>query len=569
MSRFGTFFEGLRIKERESVVTWAEENIILPPIVTPEKYGPFTTRERPYMREPLECFGLPGITDMTLSWGAQLAKTATIHIGGLYRYHFRPGPQLYVLSNTPLARSISTTRFQPIIKATPCLSVDMPSNMDDFSYQEMKMAKGVIRFSGAGSASALAAHSIRTVILDEADKYPLPTGDEAAPLVLAHQRTKTFKKSAFRCEASTPTVNLSLFWTRYTAGDQRKFMIPCMDCGEFFEFEHTRETFVWSQEAKENNGFWDMAEVARTAHYVCPHCKAIITDRDKLSLLQKGGWKATNPQSIPSHRSYQLSSFYSPDVTFGQMALEYIKGCYGGGLRDYYNGWLGIAWEEREMQIKEDSVESCCENYLTGYCPINAPLAVGLFADPGLHETHWVAMVYDLNGTHYVIDQGTVLNMTDLLTLAKDKTWLTPEGKRVRATVGLIDSGDFTKEVYDICYTSKGQFYPSKGEEATYGVPFGRTKMSTYGGMELFKYRDHAAKTELYINKITKKEGVRLYFPRDISKAFIKGMTGQQLIKKRTRTGYSLEWKDVADDHYGDCVKLGVIWFWHAYDAGL
>lgn len=569
MSRFGTLFDGLLIKPRESVVEWAERNVVFPPIVSSEKHGAFTTRERPYMREPLECFGEPGVTDLTLSWGAQLAKTATIHVGGLYRYIFRPGPQLYVLSNTPLSRSISTTRFQPVIQSSPVLARDMPSNMDNFSYQEMKMMKGVIRFAGAGSVSALSSHSIRCVILDEADKYPLPKVDEAPSIELAHQRTKTYGNGGFRCEASTPTVTTSLFWQRYLAGDQRKFMLACRHCGGRIELKHERETLVWSPEAKENNGRWNYAEVSRTAHYVCPHCSAVITDADKIIMLSSGEWEARNPAAVPSHRSYQLSSLYSPDVTFGRMAVKYLKGCFGGGLRDYWNGDNGEAWEERAREVKEDAVRSRCENYLVGTCPLSAPMAVGIFADPGLHLTHWVAMAFAQNGDHFVIDHGTCMNSSELLVIARTKTWMTPEGKKVRATVGLIDSGDFTKEIYDLCYESRGMFFPSKGEESTCGVPFGRTKLKTHGGLELFKYQDYAAKNDLYVNKIAVPVGVGLYFPIDVADAFIAGLSGQQLIKIRTRSGYALAWKKLPHDHYGDCVKLGVVWFWHAYDAGL
>jgi hypothetical protein len=45
----------------------------------------------------------------------------------------------------------------------------------------------------------------------------------------------------------------------------------------------------------------------------------------------------------------------------------------------------------------------------------------------------------------------------------------------------------------------------------------------------------------------------------DAPEALMTGLSGQQLITKKTAGGTSQQWKKLPNDHYGDCVKLAYV----------
>lgn len=103
-----------------------------------------------------------------------------------------------------------------------------------------------------------------------------------------------------------------------------------------------------------------------------------------------------------------------------------------------------------------------------------------------------------------------------------------------------------------------GQLYPTKGSQAGFGV-WNRTELKTHPGLELYTYQDRAAKIELYAERIAHLRGPGLHLPSNADLDLIRGLSGQILEEK---TGGQSQWKKVAGDHYGDCVKLCMVSWW-------
>ena len=61
---------------KQSVVEWAEGNLHIGS--TAHLHGPYRTRETPYIREPLNCFADPRVTDLALCFGSQTSKTTAM-----------------------------------------------------------------------------------------------------------------------------------------------------------------------------------------------------------------------------------------------------------------------------------------------------------------------------------------------------------------------------------------------------------------------------------------------------------------------------------------------------------
>ena len=71
-------------------------------------------------------------------------------------------------------------------------------------------------------------------------------------------------------------------------------------------------------------------------------------------LIGDGHWIAENPDAPPpGHHGFHLSSFYSPFVSFGDIAVEFVKAqasvIKSEALRKFTNSWLAEPWEEQAL----------------------------------------------------------------------------------------------------------------------------------------------------------------------------------------------------------------------------
>ena len=65
---------------------------------------------------------------------------------------------------------------------------------------------------------------------------------------------------------------------------------------------------------------------------------------------------------------------------------------------------------------------------------------------------------------------------------------------------------------------------------------------------------------ELYAERIIRGEGAKIYLPMDMDAELVRGLSGQELKRSPGSTVY--QWKKLAGDHYGDCVKIGGVLSW-------
>ncbi len=361
------------------VYKWCEENIYLSERSTAIP-GNYSTELTPYVREPLQCFADKRITDLTLCWGTQTAKTQTIMSGVAYRVANDASPTLWVMPNKDLAQSFSENRWQPLVDDCPRLAAEKPTGAKRnlFKNLEQHFAKCTLAFVGSNSPANLASRPAGLLVMDEVDKFGdgvHSTGDEteAGALQLAEERTKTFP-FPLRVKTSTPTTEHGQIWQEFKLGDQRYYFMPCPleGCGAEIKFEFRDSTgdyrLKWDQEAKNADGSWDEERVRRSAYYECPECKGAIKDHHKPRMLHEGRWKATNPFAPISRRSYHLNSLYAPwkECTFGSIAVKWVQ--TSGSItrrHNFINSCLAEPWNsERAIDEGQLFTEDYREEFL-------------------------------------------------------------------------------------------------------------------------------------------------------------------------------------------------------------
>ena len=538
-----------------TVTEWVEANIVLSERVTAEP-GPFRISRAPYGREILDAFGDPHVDEITVCAAAQVSKTTLAMMMLAYAIAHDPGPVLWVMPTETIARSFSKTRLQPMIRDCPALAAQMPENKDDFSLLEMNMRRMTISLVGSNSPANLASRPIRYLFLDEVDKYPGVTKEEAAAIDLAVKRTRTYSRSKI-VKMSTPTTPEGEIWRSLQAGDCRLFLVPCPSCGKFQRLTMDQTKFGHARGA---DGKWDLSRVKEETYYECRYCSHRIVDTDKPDIESRGRWRPTK-KGEPGHRSYHLPGHYSlaTKMGFGGIAANFVQAkATPEKLRDFVNSTLAQPWEERGESATEDAILAHRGDYAAGTVPavVNRILMCVDVQRPGFYYT---VRAWSHDETSWLLRYGYSDTWEQIQSIA-DADYFGPEGEIFRATHVFVDSGDGlkTKEIYEEC--GKRSWQPTKGDNSQLQAQYYRMS-SPEEGVRLLIF-----KTEAYKNLLQNKLAIKLADPgawhlhRDTREDYAHHLTGEERVIEKDKYGRERKrWKRTHDNHWLDCEILQLV----------
>jgi len=567
---------------------WAESNLVIPKKMSPNSPGQFSLDSRPWARFILDKFHPDsGARRCDVAIAVQMAKTTLMTVGCAYRCNFAPVPIMIVggMSASFAKREISENRLHPLFNSNEVLRTLKLHDPHQFRGLEMNLAFNRILVTGAGSDTNLAGSTQGIVCIDEASKIEhqhSTDAPEAHPIRLAEDRTKDFLGHEFIWKSSTPNSHNHIFWKDVEDGSFDHLFVPCPHCKEYFPFEfesrkgseiatpgeleQTAEegkpaeyrSVIWSGDARNADGTWSKSKIRESAHYVCPHNGCKIVDSDKPAMMRAFEPESYNKKADPSRFSIRVPSFYSPKRTFADLAIGFVDrgDLLTTGLQVFFNHELAKPWEDIDLKLKDEDLWKCKAeadlSYMRGFLPPVKIKRLIAAADPGQKETHWGVGAVDIDENIYMIDWGTVLSIPDLLAIRHQWNYCRAghEKNKARPSFGIVDSGDFTSEVYKMCQRSGSFWWPSKGSDATTGE-WGKSVLKNYPGLMLYTYVDKVAKDELYDLRIRRRQDRRFFFPSNVDPAYIAGYSGQERIDRGVRA----RWKKVRHDHDGDVAK--------------
>lgn len=579
------------LQERVPASQWAESNLVFPRGTSPNAPGPLSFDRQPYLREILDCALDPSVETVYVSGGAQIGKTALmIAMLGVFVGQ-QPGNGVWAMTSLDQVRDFSRKRVMEFLRANPCLARYIrPGDTSAFQPLNYQLTHMDVKFVGAGSPANMASTPAAWVIGDEAAKWPHVNKEEAPPLQLLMERTKSFPRR-FHMFASTPTTVENEFWQGFLSTDMRQYFVPCPYCGGEFVFKFSKETVRWDKPA---DGVTDIDLAAATVRYICPHCSADIYEEEKPGMLARGHWAPSEELRIeyadgriqPSKtaRGYHLDTMYSPFVSWGKYVRKFLE-CYqrltvATDLQNLRNSWGGLPYEFTKVTVKQEHVHELCGEHGRGEVPCepDEPYYIAVGYDPGGDRTHWVACAVYPGGMMRVVDWGTILQARSETHLENvgtteepnwrtviDKEGIAPhfaslEWEGRAADIGFVDAGYMTGAIYDECSMLPGRLTPTKGAATRVGTWYTRPAGERWPGLTVISYVDYYAKMSLYAETIAKRSKPELVLPRaeDCDREFLNGLKGQKLVEK----GKGMEWRKVPDDHFGDCIKLCRVGWW-------
>ena len=334
-----------------TISEWADQHRQLSAESTAEP-GQWYTSRAEYQRGIMDAFSDATVQDVVVMSSAQVGKTEILNNVVAYFVDQDPSPMLCVQPTLEMGEAWSKDRLAPMLRDTICLrgKVKDPRSRDSGNTLLHKIFPGGhITVAGSNSAASLASRPIRIVLCDEVDRYPASAGTEGDPVNLALQRSANFwnrKHGLF----STPTIkDASRIEAAYRDSDQRRYAVPCGDCGEF-------QYLSWGQVKYQDD---DPA----TAAYECQFCKARWNDGTRYRAVRLGRWQPSAP--FNGTAGFHLNAIYSPWVSLSSLVKDWFAAQSSPErLKTFVNTKLGETWEERhEAQTNPQLLLSRCEAY--------------------------------------------------------------------------------------------------------------------------------------------------------------------------------------------------------------
>ncbi len=456
--------------ERISVSQWAERHRVLLGQTSSES-GPWRNSRTPYLSAIMDAFSDPHLERIVLCKGSQLGGTEAIYNMLGYAIEQDPAPSMIVMPTVELARSVSSTRIQPMIDASPVLKDRKPIDGDDFTLLEMVFPGMVLALVGANSPASLASRPVRNVFIDECDKFPRFIGKEADPISLAQERQKTFwnKKTVI---VSTPTTEDGQITTQLAACDVvYDFHVPCPHCGAMQVLRFAQ--IKWPETLDRRDPSYPL-RVREAAWYECEECQGHVDNLHRPAMLQAGEWR---PRKVDHHRypdeglvdkeptqprsvGFHLPSFYSPWLTWGDIAEVFVRAKdIPEKLMNVVNSWFAEPWAVKALDMKEDQILTLRNELPPGIAPSGTvALTAGFDLQKfGLWFTVWAWLV---DTTAILILYGYIPDWEDVWDLLFDREYpiAGEEMRSLRIWRAALDTGggesgegwSRTEEAYDM-----------------------------------------------------------------------------------------------------------------------
>lgn len=312
----------------------------------------------------------PSIWKVVCMKSAQIAWTDGVINNWLGRViDIDPSPVIGLFAKELAAKEYMDEKFAPMVEATPRLKekVDVhTSRKAGNRWQFKKYAGGFLKVVGSNSPSNVKSTPSPRVFVEEPDDAQINVGSQGDSIKLLEERTKTYHRRQVVFGGTPSVKGVSAIEDAYLASDQRRFWVPCHDCGESHVLDW--QNMVWDQDADIRHVVYGKAR-PETARYVCPHCGSLWGDREKNRNVRHGEWRAAAPTR--GIAGFAISELYSPfpGSTLSRLVERYLEAQYALEQGDdteaivFTNSALGLPYEYQSEAPTRDALEAKALDY--------------------------------------------------------------------------------------------------------------------------------------------------------------------------------------------------------------
>lgn len=562
--------ESWRLPEALTVSEWADRHRELDAMSSAEP-GRWRTSRTPYLRGIMDAFSDPLVESITVMASTQIGKTEALNNMLAYAIDQDPNPALYVMPTEDLAKSVTTNRLDPMLKASEALREHLPHKARDLTKLELHLDHMVVYLAGANSPAGLSSRPIRYLFFDEVDKYPKFSGREADPVKLGTERTRTFWNKKI-VKVSTPTTRDGYIFREYEASDQRRYYVPCPHCVHYQALVNQQIKIPDTERDPER------IRQGRLAWYECEDCGKRIEDRHKAKMLERGVWCPRNASvqkdgtikgdgEVSSHRGFWINALYSPWLTFSDIMAEFLSSKDSTEtLMNFVNSWLAEVWEEKIEEWTPEWLVSRCEARDMGVVPAGALVLTG-GVDVQLGHFFITIRAWGYGEENWQVWSSRVETWEDVERYTVRGAYKRVDGTDMPVRLTCFDSGFRASEVYDFCRRYRDVARAIKGRDQLAGAPFRVTTVDRTvrlgkeikGGLQLWMLDTTYFKDKL-ARMITAEDtdAARFHLCAEPPDSYLKQMCSERkvVVRNRTKGTATQVWQPrsaAAKNHYWDC----------------
>ncbi|QBQ98177.1 phage terminase large subunit family protein [Paraburkholderia pallida] len=519
-----TLVEAIRPDERLGIAEWSERHRILPE--TAPEPGRWRNSRTPYLVGIMDALsGLPSAVTRYTHDDHRLFDNAWVRVVGMQKGHQLGGS---ALGESFVGRSITSAagnilavfatkddaekweldRFEPMRLSTPELRRrvrDSGKKGSDNTKLRKRFPGGMLNLVSASRAGRLKSTTVRYVLLEEIDEYDMNVDGQGNPIDLAENRTSNYGRRAKIFANSTPTIEgRSQIAKLYARGDQRRYFVPCPDCGfpQFFEWKNMR----WTE------------GVPESVRYYCCECGVGNPEHAwKTRGYENAYWMPTAAGDGKT-ASFHLSALYAPigwrpwidlvrDWIAAQTDVE--------KLIAFVNNALAECWKDKTAEVAWESIKRRAEPFALRTIP-RGVLAMTAAVDTQNDRLEVTIMGWGRHLTRWTIDHVVIKGdpATPEPWNALDRLRETPLtnsfGVPMRIELMAVDSGGGrTQDVYDYCRTRRHLgVFAVKGASEKHKPIIGRPTqqdvtirgMTHKHGVQLWPVGTDTAKSRIFAN---------------------------------------------------------------------
>ncbi|WP_436263754.1 phage terminase large subunit family protein [Paraburkholderia terricola] len=287
----------------------------------PGKYNPDIT---PWVHGMHAALDDPRVQKVVCMKSAQVAWTDGVLLNYIgRRIDIDPCPMIIMFAREKSAKDFNDEKFKPMVEVTPRLRDKLPAHAGrarDERWDNKVFAGGFLKFITSNSASSVKSTPAPVVAVEEPDETNENVREQGDSITLLEERTKSYSNSRRKVIfGGTPTIEgFSRIAQAYESSDQRRYLVPCPDCGE--EHELAWDNVTWSENAEKPHEVFGLA-TPESARYVCPFCGSLWDDTARFRAVRRGRWVAT--AAFHGVAGFRLNELVSPFP--GSRLAELVK----------------------------------------------------------------------------------------------------------------------------------------------------------------------------------------------------------------------------------------------------
>lgn len=479
----GAFERGLRPLKTEAPMRcseWARKHFWLSAESSGSgTEGPFDPW--PHQTAILDCMGSDEISVVTFRKSAGIGYTKMLSAAvGYYHHHKKRNTLIYQPTDQD-AKEFCKDTIDPLIRDSAVMSELMTGsgkNSKENTLHTKYFLGSSLHIRGGTSSNNYRRLRKDVVVYDELDGFDVDIDGEGDPVSLGDKRVRdsAFPKSI---RGTTPTTvgRSNIQKSEQDADLLFSYYIECPDCGHYQPLEFGGKDI--------EHGIKWTDDDPNTAHYVCRSCLDHWDYSQLPELLSGGRWQAPDgsyidrtsrlrndqdkPLKWPDHVAFLIWSAYSLTFPWSLIVREFLAANNDPVLlKTFVNTTLGEYWKDTITQVEADPLLERRENYslvpdgviaMTFGADVQADRIECEFVGWGIGEESWSIDYQIIPGDP--TRQELWSRFHDLIT----RKFKTESGQDIKASIGCVDSGYLTDEVYAFSRRAGVRFaVPVKGQ---------------------------------------------------------------------------------------------------------